>query len=127
MPFLYVRGVKGNGTQRGKTSKDRSTLQTFGYRVLVAADGTEAVAQYATNRNDYRRCHNRLGDAFMDGVATTRALRKLTPNLKIICVSGLADDAKAVEAARAGVDRFLPKPYTDVQLLRALDQLLHPA
>lgn len=58
----------------------------------------------------------------MDGVATIRAL--LTPNVKIISVSGLADDSKTVEAARSGVETFLPKPYTAEQLLRALAQVL---
>ncbi len=85
------------------------------------------MAQYATNRNDITVVITDLVMPLMDGVAATRALRKLTANLKIICASGLADDAKVIEAARAGVDTFLPKPYTAAHLLRALDRLLHPA
>lgn len=102
----------------------KSTLQTFGYRVLLAADGAEALEQYATNRNDIAVVITDLLMPLMDGVATIRALRKLKPNVKIISVSGLADDAKTVEAARAGVETFLPKPYTAEQLLRVLAQVL---
>ena len=101
----------------------KSTLQTFGYRVLVAADGTEAVAQYATKRNDIAVVITDLVMPFMDGIATIRALRKLTPNVKIISVSGLEDDIR-VHAARAGVDAFLSKPYSAEQLLRALAKVL---
>jgi PAS domain S-box-containing protein len=105
----------------------KSTLETFGYRVLVAADGAQALEQYATNRDDIAIVITDLLMPLMDGVATIRALRKLKPNVKIISVSGLADDAKTVEAARAGVETFLPKPYTAEQLLRALAQVLQLA
>lgn len=101
----------------------KTTLETFGYQVLTAADGTEALAQYATNRN-VDVVITDLGMPYMDGIATIRALRKLTPSLKIICASGLADDAKAVKTARAEVDAFLTKPYTAKQLLTALARLL---
>ena len=61
---------------------------------------------------------------FMDGVATIRALRKLAPNVKIILASGFANDAKIAEAARAGVQMFLPKPYTAERLLKGLAEVL---
>ena len=60
---------------------------------------------------------------FMDGVSTIRALRNVTPSIKIISVSGLAE-AKAVRAARALADAFLTKPYTAKQLLKALVRVL---
>jgi PAS domain S-box-containing protein len=105
----------------------KSTLETFGYRVLLAGDGTEAVVVYEANRDDIKVVLTDMMMPLMDGQATIRALRRLTPNVKIISASGLADDAKAVEAARSGVETFLPKPYTAEQLLTALAQVLKPA
>lgn len=61
---------------------------------------------------------------FMDGVATISALRKMDQNVKIISASGLADNAIAAEAERAGVQRFLSKLFTAEQLLKALAKLL---
>lgn len=101
----------------------KATLETFGYQVLTASDGTEALAQYASNQN-VDVVITDLVMPFMDGLATIRALRKLTPSLKIICASGLADDAKAVKIAQSEVDGFLTKPYTAKQLLTELAKVL---
>ena len=101
----------------------KSTLETFGYRVLTASDGTEALAQYATNRN-VAVVITDLVMPFMDGVATIRALRRLDPALKIISASGLSDDTRTVTITRAEVNAFLTKPYTAKQLLKALAEVL---
>ena len=79
---------------------------------------------YAANRNEVAVVITDLVMPFMDGVSTIRALRNLTPSIKIISVGGLADDAKAVRAARALADAFLTKPYTAEQLLKALVRVL---
>jgi len=60
----------------------------FGYKVITARDGTEAVAASAL-------ISTRLGVLtdmlmpFMDGPSTIRVLRKMDPNVKIIAASGL--------------------------------------
>ena len=102
----------------------KGTLETFGYRVLTASDGTEALAQYATNRN-VAVVITDLVMPFMDGVATIRALRRLDRDVKIICTSGLTEDRRAVTITRAEANAFLPKPYTAKQLLKVLAQVLN--
>jgi two-component system, cell cycle sensor histidine kinase and response regulator CckA len=102
----------------------KATLETFGYRVITAADGTEAVGLYAQNREEVAGVLTDMMMPFMDGPATIRALQKMNPQVKIIAASGLAGQDKAAEASAAGVQMFLPKPYTAEKLLRALAQLL---
>jgi PAS domain S-box-containing protein len=102
----------------------KATLETFGYSVLTASDGTEAVALYAENRDKIKVVVTDMMMPFMDGPATIRALQKLNPAIKIIAASGLAANEKAAEAASAGVKTFLPKPYTAEKLLRALAKIL---
>jgi two-component system, cell cycle sensor histidine kinase and response regulator CckA len=102
----------------------KGTLETFGYRVLTASDGTEAVGVYAQNRREVAAVITDMMMPFMDGPATIRALQKMNPNVKIIAASGLAANDKAAEAASVGVQMFLPKPYTAEKLLKALDELL---
>lgn len=102
----------------------KSTLETFGYRVLLARDGTEAIAMYVANRADVKVVLTDMMMPFMDGLAMIRALKKLAPSIKIICASGLTDDPKIVEAGRAGVQFFLSKPYTAGRLLKALAEVL---
>jgi PAS domain S-box-containing protein len=102
----------------------KGTLETFGYRVLVASDGTEAVALYAENKDEIKVVLTDMMMPFMDGPATIRALRRLNPRVKIIAASGLAASEKSIEALEAGVKIFLPKPFTAEKLLKALAELL---
>jgi PAS domain S-box-containing protein len=104
----------------------RSTLETFGYRVLKASDGTEAVALYAEHRNEIAVVLTDMLMPFMDGPATIRALQKMNPEVRIIAASGLTAGHKAGEASLEGVKIFLGKPYTAEKLLKALAEVLRP-
>jgi CheY-like chemotaxis protein len=104
----------------------KGTLETFNYRVLVAADGTEAVAVYAQHREEVAVVLTDMMMPFMDGPATIRALRKIDPRVRVIAASGLAVGDKAAEAAAVGVHAFLAKPYTAEKLLKALAEILGP-
>jgi PAS domain S-box-containing protein len=101
-----------------------STLETFGYRVLTASDGTEAVALYAEHRNEVAVVLTDMLMPFMDGPATIRALLKMEPGVKIIAASGLTAGQRAGEASLEGVKIFLNKPYTAEKLLKALGEVL---
>jgi two-component system cell cycle sensor histidine kinase/response regulator CckA len=102
----------------------KGTLEAFGYRVLIASDGTEGIALYAQHKDDIRVVVTDMMMPFLDGPALIRALQKMNPNIKIIAVSGLAQNEKAAEAASIGVKVFLPKPYTAERLLTSLAAIL---
>jgi len=102
----------------------RSTLETFGYSVLTAADGTEAIALYAQHRNEISVVLTDMLMPFMDGPATIRALQKMDPKVKIIAASGLTPAHTPGQASLEGVKMFLTKPYTAEKLLKALAELL---
>jgi CheY-like chemotaxis protein len=103
----------------------KEALRTFGYRVLTANDGTEALALFAQHRNEVHCVITDMMMPFMDGPATIRALRKLAPDLKIIATSGLKADGKAAEAAQLGVATFLQN--TAEALLKTLAAELRKA
>ena len=105
----------------------KGTLEAFGYRVLTASDGTEAVALYAPRKDEVACVITDMMMPYMDGLATIRALKRLNPAVKIISASGLAEDAKAKAAAGLGVQKFLPKPYTAEALLWTLASILDVA
>jgi PAS domain S-box-containing protein len=102
----------------------RGTLQAFGYEVLTANDGTEAVALYARGRDKIRVVLVDMMMPFMDGSATIRALQRLDPNVRIVATSGLPTDVRGLEAFQANVRSFLPKPYTAERLLITLAEAL---
>ena len=102
----------------------RGTLETFGYRVLTASDGTEALALYADKKNEIAVVLTDMVMPFMDGSATIRALQRMNPNVRIIAASGLGAGQHAGEGALEGVSVFLNKPYTAEKLLKTLAQVL---
>lgn len=62
----------------------------------------------------------------IDGVAVCRKIRSL-PHLsaiRILCVSGVADQAVITQLNQSGVDGFLPKPFDASSLLKMIDELL---
>jgi len=102
----------------------RGTLETFGYTVITAGDGTEALALYADKRNDIAVVLTDMVMPFMDGSATIRALQRMNPKVRIIAASGLGVGQRVGEGALEGVSVFLNKPYTAEKLLKTLAQVL---
>lgn len=102
------------------------TLESFGYRVRVAADGAEGLALFASHREEIKAVVVDLMMPVMDGRATIKALRRIQPGLKIIAVSGLKSEASLEDAEEPGATLFLPKPFTAETLLEALHEVLHP-
>jgi len=94
------------------------TLQTFGYRVLTAADGTEAVALYAEHKNEIAVVLTDMSMPLMDGEATIRALTRINPAIKIIAASGLTTNGEVTK--KSAVKHFLAKPYSAEILLKTL-------
>jgi CheY-like chemotaxis protein len=101
-----------------------ATLEAYGYRVMTANDGAEAVALFAQHQDEIDVVVTDMMMPFMDGHATIRALQKLDPSVKVIAVSGLMQNHKVDEGVSNGKILFLHKPYTTEKLLTALRQML---
>jgi two-component system cell cycle sensor histidine kinase/response regulator CckA len=103
----------------------KAALENYGYRVLVANSGPEAVTLCAEKRGDIKLVITDTGMPFMDGHATSIALKKINPALKIIMASGGAPE-KNVTPTRTDVEiaAFAPKPYTVEKLLTVVHEVL---
>jgi len=102
----------------------KRTLEAFGYRGILASDGSDAVAIYASRGAEIAAVLTDMMMPVMDGVETIVALRNMNPEVHIIASSGLSANNPVAHAARLGVKHFLPKPYTAESLLRALRAIL---
>jgi len=102
----------------------KETLENFGYRVVTAKDGTEAVAVYTAHRNEIKGVLTDMLMPFMDGPATIRVLKKMDPNVRIIASSGLMDNEKVKNATGMDNIAFLMKPYTADKLLQTVHKVL---
>jgi PAS domain S-box-containing protein len=103
----------------------QKVLTRFGYRVLLAADGTEAVSLYAPRQNEIDVVITDMAMPIMDGPATILALKAINSDVKIVSSSGLASDGGMAMAKNAGIQHFIPKPYTAETMLNTLHEVLH--
>jgi PAS domain S-box-containing protein len=100
-------------------------LEAFGYRVVLASDGSQAVAIHADRKDEIAAVITDMMMPVMDGPATIRALRSTQPDVRIIAASGLhGRGTDPHEGPSASVRYFLPKPYTAATLLTVLRQVL---
>jgi two-component system, cell cycle sensor histidine kinase and response regulator CckA len=97
------------------------TLQAFGYKVLLAEDGPEALARFAEQPRAISVVILDMMMPLLDGIATAKALKHLNPAVRIIGSSGLPEQRKLGESEFLG---FIPKPYTADQLLQLLAKVL---
>jgi len=102
----------------------KRTLERFGYRVMLASNGAEAVSLYAQNRNEIAVVITDMAMPVMDGPATIVALKSIDLSVKIIGSSGLDANGSVAKAVDAGVQHFVPKPYTAETMLRILRAVL---
>jgi PAS domain S-box-containing protein len=102
------------------------TLEAFGYQVITACDGTDAIATFLKNPNKPVLVITDMMMPNMDGPALIQALRKIEPGLPIIGASGLNQQMQA-QVTSLGVRHFLRKPYSADTLLHAIGDLLKPA
>ncbi len=99
-------------------------LASRGYTVLEAGNGVEAidVLEKADGRVDLVVSDVVMPE--MDGPTLLRELRNRNPSLKIIFVSGYAEDAFQKHLPEHGQFAFLPKPFTLKQLVAAVKETL---
>ena len=102
----------------------QQTLEAFGYKAILAADGAEAVTRYAQYRDSIAIVLTDMMMPVMDGPATIKVLRNMNPKVKIIAASGIATNEAVNKAAGQGVKHFVSKPYTAESLLKVLQVAL---
>jgi PAS domain S-box-containing protein len=113
--------VEDEAALRDVTQK---TLSRYGYEVMAASDGVEALGLLAQHQGRIRLVLTNMMTPSMDGTALARAARRIDPHLRIIASSGLGRSLGQAERLAAlqslGINRVLAKPYTADELLRAI-------
>lgn len=102
-------------------------LTRYGYRVLTASDGVEAIASFVPHASEIALIITDLDMPSLDGAALGRAIRRLDPTKKILAMSGLPGGSHR----HSGTGRpdefssaFIAKPFAAEALLAVVEQLL---
>jgi hypothetical protein len=100
------------------------TLESNGYRVVLAKDGREAVEIYRKRGNEIDMVLTDMVMPNLDGPGTIRALKQMNPHVVVVATSGVKTTGKLAEATQEGARSFLPKPYTADKLLAVIADAL---
>lgn len=104
----------------------QATLESFGYRVVLAANGREALDIFASDAEKPAALLTDMAMPVMDGITLIRELRRLSPATGIIVMSGLLNEDQNAELETLQVDALLSKPYTAAELIKKVHELLRP-
>ncbi len=98
----------------------RRTLQRSGHTLLTAGSGAEAMEAAAGWADSIDVLLTDIVMPGMHGPELATQLRRLRPDVRVIFMSGYAEDAAPVPAQQAGHAAFLAKPFSAAQLDQAV-------
>jgi CheY-like chemotaxis protein len=101
-----------------------AVLESAGYRVVPARDGAAGISLYLQHRDEISAVLLDMMMPGLDGLQTLDELRRINPDVSVIACSGLRTAQREADVLERGARLFLPKPYTEDQLLQALGQVL---
>jgi two-component system cell cycle sensor histidine kinase/response regulator CckA len=99
-------------------------LTEMGYRVMSAAGGMEAIAQYGPDGGKFDLVILDMAMPGLSGKETFEKLKSIDPNVRVILSTGYSEDERARELLRLGVRAFVQKPYRVDDLAAAVRGVL---
>jgi two-component system cell cycle sensor histidine kinase/response regulator CckA len=122
--------LTGRGTillvedEEGLRGLNARGLTSRGYTVLEAANGVEAIEVLDQRGGEVDLVVTDVVMPEMDGPTLFKVLRERNPGIKIIFVSGYAEDAFEKNLPENEKFAFLPKPFTLKQLVAAVKETM---
>jgi two-component system cell cycle sensor histidine kinase/response regulator CckA len=125
--------LTGQGTillvedEEGLRSLNARGLRSRGYSVIEASNGIEALEALEEKDGAVDLVVSDVVMPEMDGPTLLKTMRGRNPDLKIIFVSGYAEDAFEKSLPENQQFAFLPKPFTLSQLVAAVKETMTPS
>jgi two-component system, NtrC family, response regulator HydG len=117
----YGRILLVDDNLNGSTAR-KTVLEELGHKVAVTSSGAEALEQFSQHKFDLVVTDYRMPK--MDGLELIGRLKKQSPDILIILVSGFVDTLGMNEAT-TGADAVIQKSANEVtHLVRAVNRLL---
>jgi PAS domain S-box-containing protein len=105
----------------------KAMLESFGYRVLEARDGVEAVELYRDRHDGIDLVLLDLMMPRMTGDLALSEMRRIRPGVRALLASGYDESGRVREIVDEGFDGFLQKPFRRRELGRKVDEILRRA
>jgi CheY-like chemotaxis protein len=101
----------------------RTALENYGYRVLTASNGLEAISLVNEKARAIDLVITDMVMPHLGGPATVTALRRINPDIKIIA-AGDSEGEAVGPMAQLKMQAFLTKPFTVEKLLKTTQSVL---
>ena len=99
-------------------------LEKFGYKVITAHDGLEALEFYSIHMDKIDLVLLDMTMPKMDGARLLKELLNVNPQLKAVMYSGYGHSAVINELLKGSSRKFLHKPYRPEELVRTVREVL---
>ena len=99
-------------------------LEHLGFTVLTASNGMQAVQCFRDRGKEIDLVLMDLTMPHMDGAEAFGALRRLSPDVRVVLTSGYSHEDVAARFAGKGLDGVLQKPFTLAKLQESLAGLI---
>ncbi|HDP68166.1 MAG TPA: PAS domain S-box protein, partial [Candidatus Marinimicrobia bacterium] len=99
-------------------------FRTQGYQVIVAMDGHTGVEKYKQSQNDIDLVISDMGLPRLTGEEVFYRIRRINPEARVIIASGFVDPDRKSELYKAGLTRFVQKPYFPMDILKVVREIL---
>jgi PAS domain S-box-containing protein len=99
-------------------------LETVGFRVLLAANGEEAIDRFRADPETFRLVLLDLTMPRLGGEEVFRELRQLRPDVRVLLMSGYAEQEVMTRFEGKGLAGFLQKPFQLPTLVAKVRQAL---
>jgi two-component system, cell cycle sensor histidine kinase and response regulator CckA len=102
----------------------KQMIEVFGYEVLTAKGGKEAIEVYETSRDRIDIVVLDMIMPEMGGGETYDRLKEINPDIKVLLASGYSIDGQAKEIIGRGCNGFIQKPFNMEKLSRKIREIL---
>ncbi len=101
----------------------KAILTRFGFNVITASDGVEAVEVYTKRSAEINCIIMDLSMPRMDGLTALKKIRQVNPGIKVILCSGYNEQTAIGNYTGYGLAGFLQKPYEIEKLRKKLKDI----
>jgi len=101
-----------------------TALKEFGYKVITAQNGEEALIIFKENHQSIDLTILDLGMPGMGGFKCMLEMKKIVPDSKIIIASGYSEVFQTEDLMKSGASGFIQKPFKLKSVLEKIREVL---
>ena len=103
---------------------NKASLERFGYKVLLASNGADAVEMYRRHEAEISVILLDWAMPVMNGEEALLRIHEINPQAKVLLSSGYAETETVRRIGSGSLAGFLQKPYTTTQLAERMREVM---